>query len=80
MLMLLVGVLTAVAAPSAGASRAAPAPLVVQSSTLVQSGQQVVWSVELGTPFSPGALAPAGARCACSSKTCATRTRPDSCA
>jgi peptidoglycan/xylan/chitin deacetylase (PgdA/CDA1 family) len=58
--MLLVGVLTAVAAPSAGASRAAPAPLVVQSSTLDQSGQEVVWSVELRTPFSPGALGPAG--------------------
>jgi peptidoglycan-N-acetylglucosamine deacetylase len=48
------------AAPAVNAARKAPAPLVVQSSSLTQSGQDVVWSVQLRAPFSPGALAPEG--------------------
>jgi peptidoglycan-N-acetylglucosamine deacetylase len=47
-------------APTVHAARTAPAPLVVQSSSLTQSGQDVVWSVQLRTPFAPGALAPDG--------------------
>ena len=47
-------------APSVHAARTAPAPLAVQSASLTQSGQDVVWSVQLATPFSPGALAPDG--------------------
>ncbi|MGZ4178736.1 MAG: hypothetical protein ACXVUX_21205, partial [Solirubrobacteraceae bacterium] len=47
-------------APSVHAARPAPAPLVVQSASFVQSGQDVVWSVQLRSPFSPGALGPAG--------------------
>ena len=47
-------------APSVHAARTAPAPLVVHSASLTQSGQDVVWSVQLDTPFSPGALAPEG--------------------
>ena len=31
-------------------------PLAVQSASLVQNGQAVVWQVELAQPFSPGAL------------------------
>jgi len=58
--MLLVGALTVVSAPSAAGSRVAPAPLVIDSSSLVQSGRQLMWSVELSTRFSPGALRPAG--------------------
>ena len=48
------------AAPVVEAAGTAPAPLVVQTSSLTQSGQDVVWSVQLRTPFSPGALAPEG--------------------
>src|ERR1700749_1635424 len=48
------------AAPAVHAARTAPAPLGVQSSSLTQSGQDVVWSVQLVRPFSPGALAPKG--------------------
>jgi peptidoglycan/xylan/chitin deacetylase (PgdA/CDA1 family) len=47
-------------APSVQAERNAPAPLVVQSASLTQSGTDVVWSVQMRTPFSPGALAPEG--------------------
>jgi len=57
--MLLVGALTVVFAPSAAGSRVAAAPLVVQSSSLVQAGRQLVWSLELSAPFAPNALGPA---------------------
>ncbi|HEY2316962.1 MAG TPA: polysaccharide deacetylase family protein [Solirubrobacteraceae bacterium] len=61
--VVLVGLMAAViAAPLAHASfRApAPAPLEVQTASLRQSGQDLVWSVELRAPFSPGALRAAG--------------------
>jgi peptidoglycan-N-acetylglucosamine deacetylase len=59
--MLVVGVLVvAVAAAAAHASGQASAPLAVQTASLTQSGQDVVWSLEMRTPFSPGALAAAG--------------------
>jgi peptidoglycan-N-acetylglucosamine deacetylase len=47
-------------APAVHAARPAPAPLAVQSASFVQSGQDVVWSVRLRSPFSPGALAADG--------------------
>jgi peptidoglycan/xylan/chitin deacetylase (PgdA/CDA1 family) len=47
-------------AAAAHATHTAPAPLVVRTSSLTQSGQDLVWSVQLDTPFSPGALAPGG--------------------
>ena len=46
--------------PAAHATRTSPAPLVVHSASVTQSGQDLVWSVQLDTPFSPGALAPDG--------------------
>ncbi|MGZ4165216.1 MAG: polysaccharide deacetylase family protein [Solirubrobacteraceae bacterium] len=46
--------------PLARASRGAPAPLGVQSASLEQSGRDVVWSVQMSVPFSPGALRAAG--------------------
>jgi peptidoglycan-N-acetylglucosamine deacetylase len=59
--MLVVGVLVvAVAAAGAHASGQASAPLAVQTASLTQSGQDVVWSLEMRTPFSPNALAAAG--------------------
>lgn len=45
------------AVQSAGASSAGPPePLAVQTASLVQDGQDLVWQVELARPFSPGAL------------------------
>ena len=35
-------------------------PLVIQTATLAQDGQDLVWHVELAQPFSPGALASDG--------------------
>jgi peptidoglycan-N-acetylglucosamine deacetylase len=59
-----VGAIAAVAAvmgaPAVQAARPAPAPLAVQSASFVQSGQDVVWSVQLRSPFSPRALGPDG--------------------
>ena len=50
----------AIAVPLARASGTAPAPLAVQSASLQQSGQNLVWSVQMSAPFSPGALRAAG--------------------
>jgi peptidoglycan/xylan/chitin deacetylase (PgdA/CDA1 family) len=44
----------------AGASRSHPQPLGIQSATLAQSAQDLVWSVSAQTPFSPAALGAAG--------------------
>jgi peptidoglycan-N-acetylglucosamine deacetylase len=45
------------AVPSAGASGVpADQPLTIQSASLVQEGQDLVWQVELAQPFSPAAL------------------------
>jgi peptidoglycan-N-acetylglucosamine deacetylase len=44
-------------AMTAVAQASSPAPLSIQTSSLVQNGQQLVWSVTLQTPFSPGRLA-----------------------
>jgi peptidoglycan/xylan/chitin deacetylase (PgdA/CDA1 family) len=49
-----------VAAPLAGAARSDPAPLAVESGSLTQDGQQLVWTVNLTTPFSPAGLKGAG--------------------
>jgi peptidoglycan/xylan/chitin deacetylase (PgdA/CDA1 family) len=59
--VLIVGLITAsIAVPLAGASGRAAAPLTVQSASLQQSGQNLVWSVQMSVPFSPGALRGAG--------------------
>ena len=50
----------AIAVPLARASRSGPAPLAVQSASLDQSGRDLVWSVQMSAPFSPGALRAAG--------------------
>ena len=42
---------------AAAGSSAPPQPLHVQTSSLVQDGQDLVWRVQLAEPFSPGALA-----------------------
>jgi peptidoglycan/xylan/chitin deacetylase (PgdA/CDA1 family) len=44
-------------APGAAATGTAAQPLPVQSASLVQDGQLLVWHVQLTQPFSPGALA-----------------------
>ena len=59
--VLIAGLLTAsIVVPLARASGAAPAPLAVHSASLLQSGQNLVWSVQMSAPFSPGALRAAG--------------------
>jgi peptidoglycan-N-acetylglucosamine deacetylase len=45
------------AGASAGPTRPAPAPLVVAATSLVQSGQQIVWTLHAGQPFSPATFA-----------------------
>ena len=47
-------------APASAPVDPAHRSLVVRSSSLLQNGQQVVWSVRLTTPFSPGGLAKDG--------------------
>ncbi len=42
---------------AAGAATSPPAPFQVESTSLTQDGQMLVWQVELTQPFSPGALA-----------------------
>jgi peptidoglycan-N-acetylglucosamine deacetylase len=55
------GVLLAgVGAPAVHASRSGSQPLAVQTASVAQSGQDIVWSVRLRTPFSPTALGPDG--------------------
>ena len=52
----------AVAVPVAGAAKAPPVskrPLSIDSASLTQSGQQLVWKVDLNDRFSPAALTPA---------------------
>lgn len=49
-----------VAAQLAGASSGDQQPLRIQSTKLVQSGQDLVWQVTMQRPFSPEDLAPAG--------------------
>jgi peptidoglycan/xylan/chitin deacetylase (PgdA/CDA1 family) len=46
--------------PLAVAAGSGPQPLAVQSASLAQNGQQVVWRLTLTSPFSPGALKAAG--------------------
>ena len=49
----------AVAVPVAGAAKTPPVskrPLSIVSASLTQSGQQLVWKVDLNDRFSPGAL------------------------
>jgi peptidoglycan-N-acetylglucosamine deacetylase len=41
----------------ASANSAAGQPLVVQSTSLTQNGQRLVWQLKMAQPFSPGALA-----------------------
>ena len=52
-------VAAAIAVPLARASAAGPAPLAVVQASVEQAGQDLVWSVQTQTPFSPGALASA---------------------
>ncbi|HEY2259374.1 MAG TPA: polysaccharide deacetylase family protein [Solirubrobacteraceae bacterium] len=47
-------------ASAAVAAAAGPQPLQVQSSSLVQQGQQLTWKLQLTAPFSPAALGRAG--------------------
>jgi peptidoglycan-N-acetylglucosamine deacetylase len=53
-------VAAAIAVPLARASAAGPAPIALVHAAVQQTGQDVAWSVETQTPFSPGALAAAG--------------------
>jgi peptidoglycan-N-acetylglucosamine deacetylase len=56
-----VGVLAiALSGTWAHAARRAPAPIAVQTASVTQSGQDLVWSLQMQTPFSPERLAPAG--------------------
>ena len=41
----------------AGATGVGSQPLAVQSASLTQNGQQLVWQLQMSEPFSPGALA-----------------------
>jgi peptidoglycan-N-acetylglucosamine deacetylase len=54
--------LLALAVSGAWAHGAAPArlPLAVQTASVTQPGEDVVWSLEMGTPFSPEELGQAG--------------------
>ncbi len=53
--LLVISVLAALAGV-AGAQTAPQSPLSVRSASLTQTGQDVVWTVQLDHPFSPGAL------------------------
>jgi peptidoglycan/xylan/chitin deacetylase (PgdA/CDA1 family) len=53
-LLVSIAVAIAVAAPVAGAAKPTPPqPLAISSSTLRQSGQQLVWTVQAAAPFVP---------------------------
>jgi peptidoglycan/xylan/chitin deacetylase (PgdA/CDA1 family) len=56
-LAILVAVVSVVFTPAAAATQTSAQPLPVEVASLVQTGQQLVWQVELTQPFSPGALA-----------------------
>ncbi len=58
--LLLISIVVAFAAvvpDTAAAGKSAPQPLQVSSSTLIQAGRQLTWTLVLAQPFSPGALA-----------------------
>jgi len=51
-------VIAAAAVPGMAGARPAPdTPLQIQSASLAQQGQQLVWQIQLAQPFSPGGLA-----------------------
>jgi peptidoglycan/xylan/chitin deacetylase (PgdA/CDA1 family) len=56
-LLILSAAALVVAVPDAGASKPAPEPLQVASTSFTQDGQELTWAVELKQPFSPGGLA-----------------------
>ncbi|MGH2868003.1 MAG: polysaccharide deacetylase family protein [Solirubrobacteraceae bacterium] len=56
----LLGLALCGAVPWAAAAGTGPQPLAVQSASLTQAGQQLVWRVTMAAPFSPGALKAAG--------------------
>jgi peptidoglycan-N-acetylglucosamine deacetylase len=61
--LVVAAVAVGVAVPPAHAAKIAHAgriPLVIQSASLQQAGQDLTWSVQLASPFSPKALAAAG--------------------
>ena len=41
----------------AGATGVGSQPLAVQSASLTQNGEQLIWQLQMSEPFSPGALA-----------------------
>ena len=53
-------VAAAVVVPLAHASRAASAPIAVVAAAVGQTGEDLAWSVQTQTPFSPRALAAGG--------------------
>ncbi|MBV9944999.1 MAG: polysaccharide deacetylase family protein [Solirubrobacterales bacterium] len=59
-ILAIVGSTAALGPARAGGSSVGGAPLPVYAASLKQQGQQLVWHVELATPFSPGALAKDG--------------------
>ncbi len=59
-ILAIVGSTAALAPAWAGGSSEGGKPLPVYAASLTQQGQQLVWQVELATPFSPGALAKEG--------------------
>jgi peptidoglycan-N-acetylglucosamine deacetylase len=58
--LILAGTVAIWFAHGALASKPTPQPLGIQSASLTQSGQQLVWTVQLTAPFSPGALTRSG--------------------
>jgi peptidoglycan-N-acetylglucosamine deacetylase len=61
MVLIAAGVLAlAVSGATAHAGPPAGAPLAVKTASVTQSGQDIVWRLEMRTPFSPQALGPAG--------------------
>ena len=49
----------------AGATGVGSQPLVVQSASLTQNGEQLIWQLQMSEPFSPGYSPVSGARSAC---------------
>jgi len=68
LLVALVLLVVHIASASGVASQpvAAPSqPLAVQSASLTQNGQQLVWQLKMAQPFPPARSRVTGARCAC---------------
>lgn len=64
----------------AGATGVGSQPLAVQSASLTQNGEQLIWQLQMSEPFSPEHSPATGARSACWSSVPITARSLGSCA